>query len=125
MLRLTISILGVQRTGWLASRSEPLKVFVNPKAVAISSPSGNPDYTKNESRNYNAISVADLAGQPPEEPGNAVPTLALAVAYANSSVSPLTPVYYFLGPGFYDSTELIATVMSLSIRCRFAVGALY
>ena len=89
----------------VSSRSEPLKVFVNPKAVAISSPSGNPDYTKNESRNYNAISVADLAGQPPEEPGNAVPTLALAVAYANSSVSPLTPVYYFLGPGFYDSTD--------------------
>ena len=41
---------GVQRTGWF-SRSEPLKVFVNPKAVRISSASGNPDYTKNESRN--------------------------------------------------------------------------
>ena len=87
----------------VSSRSEPLKVFVNPKAVRISSASGNPDYTKNESRNWNSTSVADLAGQPPEEPGNAVPTLALAVAYANSTVSPLTPVYYFLGPGFYDS----------------------
>ena len=31
-----------------------------------------------------------------------MPTLALAVAYANSTVSPLTPVYYFLGPA-YDS----------------------
>jgi hypothetical protein len=77
-------------------------VFVNPNAKNIESLSGNPDYTKNESRNYNSNSVADLAGQPPEEPGNAVRTLDLAIKYANASVSPLTPVYYFLGPGVYD-----------------------
>ena len=32
----------------------------------------------------------------------AVRTLDLAIKYANASVSPLTPVYYFLGPGVYD-----------------------
>ena len=117
LLRLTISTWRSENR-LVSSRSSRLRSSLI-QAVAISSPSGNPDYTKNESRNYNAISVADLAGQPQEEPGNAVPT-ALAVAYANSSVSPLTPVYYFLGPGFYDSTD-DRNGHVFEHRCRFAV----
>ena len=59
-------------------------MFVNPNAKSIESQSSNPDYTKNESRNYNATSVADLAGQPLKK-GNAVRTLDLAIKYANAS----------------------------------------
>lgn len=102
----------------VSSRSEPLRIFVNPKAGPIMSDSGNPNFQDNESRNWNATTVADLAGKPPEQPANAVPTLSLAVAYANATVSPLTPVYYFIGPGFYDNTADRAFVFEHPVQIQ-------
>ena len=83
----------------LSSTEGPVKIFVNPRAVA---PEGStPVSTRNESRNHNVNSVATLLGQPPTSPGNAVTTLSLAIAYANASLSPTTEIQYYLGPGLY------------------------
>ena len=83
----------------LSSTEGPVKVFVNPRAVA---PAGTvPDSTANESRNYNVSDIATLLGQPPTTPENAVTTLALAVKYADATLSPTTQIQYYLGPGLY------------------------
>ena len=83
----------------LSSTEGPVKIFVNPRAVA---PSGTvPDSTANESRNYNVTAISTLLGQPPTTPENAVTTLALAVKYADATLSPTTQIQYYLGPGLY------------------------
>ena len=83
----------------LSSTEGPVKVFVNPRAVA---PAGSvPDSTANESRNYNTTDIGTLLGEPPTTPENAVTTLRLAIEYANATLSPTTQIQYYLGPGLY------------------------
>ena len=83
----------------LGSQQGPVVIYVNPRAIAPELEV--PDSTENESTNWNTTGVESLLGNPPTTPGAAVPTLRLAIAYADATISKTTPVQYYLGPGLY------------------------
>jgi hypothetical protein len=82
----------------LGSVPGPVRIFVNPRAVA---PLGDyPNSQNNESSNYNAT-ISDLITRPPTSAGTAVTSLSLAIEYANLAIATTTQVEYYCGAGIY------------------------
>ena len=93
----------------LGAQPGPVYIFVNPRGKAFTT--GFPDSTNNDSVNWNATEVGQLINNPPTDPGNASPTLRLAVEYANATINTATEVVYYCGCGIYsdnnDSGDLV------------------
>ena len=88
----------------LGAQPGPVYIFINPRGKSFTGTFPIPG--DNESVNWNADSVEQLINNPPTTPGNASPTLKLAVKYANATINTATEIVYYCGCGIYsDETE--------------------
>ena len=88
------------RNRLLGAQEGPIYIFINPRAKKPAS-SDITFAVQNESTNWNANSVTDLINNPPTVPGNACPTISLAVEYANATINTATRIIYYCGCGLY------------------------
>ena len=89
----------------VSARTEPLYIWVNPRGV-VPADFGDIDFRNQngngfESANAGVTNIADVLNYPPDDPRHAVQSLQLAKEFADISVSPLSPVVIFCGPGLY------------------------